>query len=454
MRDLGPARPGRRLGIVVRAGLVLGLACVAAGGAEGWPQWRGPLATGAAPDAAPPTAWAEGSNVLWKTPIPGTGHSSPIVWKDRVFVTTAVETENATPADAVKDAEAAVPEFHRAKARLPVKQLRFEVIALKRADGAVLWRRTVCEEAPAAATHADGSWASGSPVTDGERVYAYFGSHGLYALDMDGKPVWQKRLGVFKMKADFGEGTSPVLCGDALVLCQDQEGPSFLAAFDRKTGAERWRVPREEATSWATPLVVERGGARQIITSATGRIRAYEPGAGGVLWEVGGMTGNVIPCPVADPERVFCMSGFRGSALLAIRLDKAAGDLAKTPEAVAWSKGKDTPYVPSPLLCGGLLYYLKGNAAELTCVDAATGEPHYAAQKVEGMGTVYASPVGAGGRVYLTDRQGLTVVLAQGKAFEILARNKLDDSFAASAAVAGGELYLRGRQSLYCLGSK
>jgi outer membrane protein assembly factor BamB len=366
-------------------------------------------------------------------------------------LTTAVETDKAADPDKVKAVEAATPEFHRRSARMPGNVVQFLVIALDRKDGSVLWNRTVCERAPFAATHGDGSWASGSPTTDGERLYAYFGSYGLYAFDLEGNLKWDKHFGPLKMKANFGEGTSPVLCGDLLIVSQDQEGPSFIVAFDKKTGEEKWRVERDEATAWSTPLVVEHSGRRQVVTSATKRIRSYAAATGELLWQATGMTANAIPCPVADKGLVFCTSGFRGSSLMAIRLAVAKGDITEKPEALAWSRDEDTPYVPSPLLFNGYLYFLKMNNGLLTCVDAATGKEHYAGQKLEGIRRIYASPVGVGDRLYITGRDGLTCVVKSGPKFEILARNKLDDNFAASAAIAGDDLFLRGYQKLYCI---
>ena len=446
-----------------RSGLValsvVSLVALAAGAADtpapqpaaDWPQWRGPLATGeAAPDAKPPLTWAEDSHVRWKVAIPGRGRSAPIVWKDRVFLTTAVET--ATPADPekVKAAMADTPEFARKGAHAPEKVVQFVVMALRRGDGGVLWQKTMCEQAPLAGTHADASWASGSPVTDGELLYAYFGSYGLYALSLDGEKKWSQALGAFKTKANFGEGVSPVLCGDLLIVNQDYEGPSFIVALDRKSGEEKWRVKRDEATSWATPLVIEQGGKRRIVVSATNRVRCYDPADGALLWEVGGMTGNVIPCPVTDGNLVFCMSGFRASALLAIKLAAAAGDLAGKPEAVAWSAKENTPYVPSPVLSGGLLYYTKANDGFLTCAEAATGKLQYT-NKLAGVQTVFASPVAAGGRLYVPGKNGLTAVVKLGPQFELLATNKLDDAVIASPAVAGNALFIRGDKSLYCI---
>jgi len=217
------------------------------------------------------------------------------------------------------------------------------------------------------------------------------------------------------------------------------------------TGEEKWKLARDERTSWATPLVIDFNGRRQVITAATQRIRSYDAASGKLLWEATGMTGNVVPSPVADKGIVYCMSGFRGSALMAIRLAAAKGDVTSKPEAIAWSARKDTPYVPSPLLYDGLLYYGKGNAGALTCADAATGKVHYGRQRLEGVKTLYSSPVGAAGRVYVTGRGGLTFVIKHGTEFKILARNKLDDRFTASAAVADGDLLLRGEKSLYCI---
>jgi outer membrane protein assembly factor BamB len=427
---------------------------LAPGAREAWPAWRGPLATGVAPAANPPVRWSEDTNVLWKVALPGLGHSTPVVWGDRIFLTTAVETRQAVDSNTVKAAADQLPEWQKKSARLPNRVIQFVVLALRRSDGAVLWKQTVCEEAPRAGTHADGSWASGSPVTDGRHVYACFGSYGLYCLDMDGKKQWEKRFGIMKVKADFGEGASPVLYGDQVFMNWDQEGASFLVALDKRTGAERWRVNRDEATSWSTPLIVEGHDKPQVIVSATKRIRSYDLAKGTLLWECAGMTANVIPCPVADAKTLFCMSGFRGSALLAIRLAAATGDITGNPDAIAWTRQKDTPYVPSPLLHDGWLYFTKGNDALLTCVEAATGKPQYEVQPLAGLKGLYASPVAAANRLYITGRNGVTLVVKAGPAFDVLATNPLADSFSASAAVAGRELYLRGHKALYCIAER
>ena len=452
------------LGAVWGAGVALGAEAAPAAGASSdyndqWPAWRGPEATGVARNADPPVKWDEKTNLKWKVEIPGSGHASPIVWKDRVFVLTSIPSDNKPESGDQKSTASTTSTSSTAPTRPgpPLKQpggaQKFEVLCLDRKDGSSLWRRTVAEKTPHAATHADGSWASGSPVTDGERLYAFFGSNGLYCLDMNGNPLWDKDLGQMKVRMNFGEGSSPVLCGDRLIVNWDHEAGSFIVAFDKKTGNELWKIPREEATSWATPLVVEVEGKPQVITSATKLIRSYDPATGALVWECGGMVQNVIPSPVAGGGMAWMMSGYRGNALLCVDLSKAKGDITNSP-AILWKHDRDTPYAPSPLLYDNTLYFLKSNNEVLSCFDAKTGKAHFSAQKIEGLKGVYSSPVGAKGRVYITGRNGVTVVLQQGPAYEVLATNTLDDSFTASAALVGKEMFLRGHKALYCIAEK
>jgi outer membrane protein assembly factor BamB len=413
-----------------------------------WPQWRGPLLNGVAPHARPPVEWSETKNVRWKVAIPGKGSATPVVWGDRLYVLTAVPGEKRATAPAAPPAE---PPSGGGRPRLstpPDAVHRFTVIALGRADGKVLWERVVREELPHEGTHATGTFASASAVTDGERVFAHFGSRGLYALDAGGKVIWEKDLGDMTVKLSFGEGSSPALAGDRLFVQWDHEGESFMVALDRKTGREIWRQKRDEKTSWATPLVVEHAGRTQVVTSATSRVRSYDASTGDLLWETAGMTQNAIPTPVHTDGLVILTSGFRGNALLAIRLAEAKGDLSASP-AVAWRLDRDTPYVPSPLLYGEELYFLKGNNGLLSCFDARTGERHYGPERLEGVPNVYASPVGADGRIYVAGREGATAVVQRGPAFKVLATNTLDDGFDASPVAVDGELYLRGQRFLY-----
>ena len=444
--------PAGLMSVLAASGALLGAAddSRAPDSARYWPEWRGPLLTGVAPGAKPPVEWSESKNVRWKVEIPGKGSSTPVVWGDRIYVLTAVPTEKR---GAAPPPEPAAPEAGpgggRRRLSVPPEHVqRFTVLALGRADGKVLWERVVREALPHEGTHPTGTWASASAVTDGSTVFASFGSHGLYALDPDGKLLWEKDLGDMTVKLGFGEGSSPALGKDRLVVQWDHEGESFLVALDKKSGRELWRQEREEGTSWATPLLVEHAGKTQVVTSATNKVRAYDAGSGTLLWETPGMTANAIPTPVHADGVVYLTSGFRGSALLAVKLADARGDISASP-AIAWRLDKDTPYTPSPLLYGDELYLLKGNNGMLSCFNARTGERLYGPERLEGVPNVYASPLGADGRVYVAGREGVTAVVQRGPAFKLLATNTLDDGFDASPVAVDGELYLRGRKYLY-----
>ncbi len=406
-----------------------------------WPQWRGPSATGVAPNANPPLQWSEEKNIRWKIEIPGQGLSSPIVWGDRVFVTTAIPTaKNIAPAS----------EGSGRRGISATDVNKFVLLALSRRNGSVIWQRTAIAALPHEGTHLDASWASNSPVTDGELIIASFGSRGIFCYNQQGQLLWQKDLGDMTTRNAFGEGSSPVLHGNTVVVNWDHEGQSFIVALDKRTGKELWKADRDEPTSWSTPLVVVHEGKPQVIVNATNRVRSYDLVTGKINWECSGMTVNAIPSPVTAEGVVYLTSGFRGSALLAIRLDRAQGDLSNSP-AVVWKYDQDTPYVPSPLLYNGKLYFLKVNTGILSCFNAKTGEPFYVRQRLEGVANVYASPVGAAGRVYVVGRDGVTLVIKNGESFEVLATNKLDDGIDASPALADNELYLRGRKFLYCI---
>ena len=413
-----------------------------------WPQWRGPLATGYSPDANPPTHWSEDENVAWKVDLPGKGSSSPVVWNDLIFVSTAIPTQEVAAPAAPESQESG---RRRGPPTLAVTHKQaFTVLAIDRSSGKTRWSRTALETQPHEGTHPDGTWASGSPITDGDSVYAFFGSHGLYCFDMDGSLRWKTDLGDMRIKLGFGEGSSPALYGDRIVINWDHEDQSFIAALDKRTGKQIWKKERDEATTWSTPLITEHNGRAQVITGATSRVRSYDLETGQLLWESGGLTPNAIPTPVASDTMVFVTSGFRGNAMQAIRLDKASGDISGT-SAVAWTHDRDTPYVPSPLLYGDTLYFTKHNRAILSAFEASTGKERYSLQRLDGIRAVYASPVGAAGRIYITGRGGTTLVLRHGSEFEVIAKNVLDDGFDASAGLAGGDIFLRGYENLYCI---
>lgn len=436
-----------RLALVAASGV---LALAASGPepvdrARQWPSWRGPLGTGVAPHADPPIEWSEESNIRWKRPLPGVGHSTPVVWDDRIFLTTAVPVGESSAA-------VAPPSIGAHDNVAPSRTLEFVVLALSRADGSVLWRRTVRRERPHESTHSTGSWASSSAVTDGEHLLVSFGSRGVYGLDLDGDLLWERDLGDMRIKHGHGEASSPALHGDTLVLNWDHEGDSFLAALDKRSGELRWQIARQEGTSWSTPIVVEADGKPQVIVSATGRVRGYALTTGELIWECAGLSGNVVASPVAADGVVYVANSYETRAMLAIRFAGASGDLTAT-DAVLWRRDRDTPYVPSPLLYGDELYFLKHYQGLLTAVRAETGESLYGPSRLPGVRNVYASPVGAGGRIYITGREGATLVLRSGAVPEVLAVNRLDDSFSASPVPVGRELYLRGRESLYSISS-
>jgi outer membrane protein assembly factor BamB len=407
-----------------------------------WAQWRGPHATGVSSTANPPLEWSETKNIKWKVEIPGRGSSSPIVWGDRVFVMTAV------PVDVQGDAQ------HAPRGGLQQRGVhRFVVLAIDRKTGRTVWERVATEQEPHEAAHFEnGTWASGSPITDGQMVFAYFESFGLYAYDMNGTLLWKKSLGEKRMRNQFGEGSTPALHGNTLVIVWDHlNGKSFIVALDKRDGKELWRAPREEIDTWATPLIIEVNGRPQVIVPAMRRNRAYDLADGHVVWESQGLTMNPIPSPVYADGMVFLMSGFQGNDLQAIRVSDARGNIDGT-SALVWSLDRDTPYVPSPVLTDGILYFLKTNSGILSAFDAKTGKPHFQNQRLDGVPNVFASPVAARGRVYFPGREGTTLVIRSGSTFEVLAKNVLDDGFDASPALVDTEIFLRGHKYLYCIG--
>lgn len=410
-----------------------------------------------APAANPPVTWSESQNIRWKVKLPGSGTGTPIIWKDRVFVQAAVPAGGPPTARSAagRPAEQSGPSSRRGggfggmRSVQPDRPQRFTLLCLDRRTGKKVWEKVAREELPHEGHHADHGYSSHSPVTDGRYVFAYFGSRGLYCYDFRGALKWSKDLGDMRTRNGFGEGSSPALSGDTIVVNWDHEGDDFIVAMDKATGRERWRRPREEATSWSTPLVVQHGGRPQVVVPASRRVAGYDLASGRLLWESAGLTGNVVPTPVAGHGMVYVTSGFRGNALMAIRLGRQ-GDLTGT-DAIAWSHNRATPYVPSPLLYGTRLYFFGGNTGILSCFDALSGKALFNAERIEGLQGVYASPVGAGGRVYLLGREGGAAVIRDGAKLEVLATNRLDDRFDASPAVVGNELFLRGHQNLYCV---
>ncbi len=424
-----------------------------------WHHWRGPHVTGAAVNANPPTTWSETANIRWKVRIPGMGHATPIIWEDKIYIQTAIKGEKP---EVKEDAEEKSADFNPFSGFLPQERGRgrgndrnavpykFNIMALNRSNGDVLWKKTLREVVPHEGIHDTASFASNSPVTDGEHIYAYFGSRGLYCLDMKGNIKWEKDIGQMRKRNTFGEGSCPIIHGNTIVIVQDHEGPSFIVALDKRTGDELWKMDRDERTTWTSPIVVEQGGKAQVIVSATNRSRSYDLETGEVLWECGGMTGNVIPTPIAADGFVYLISGFRGAALQAVNLANAVGDITGSEEAIAWEHDRNTPYVPSPLLHGDILYFLNRDNI-ISAINSKTGVLLYGPSRLDGIRGLYASIVGAADRVYVASRNGAVAVIQHGPKFEVLATNTLEDSFNASPVIVGSELYLRGSEYLYCI---
>lgn len=451
-------KPRRFIQLVVAAGCAVASAQAADPALRNWPAWRGPLFTGVAPEADPPIAWSETENVKWKVAVPGQGTASPIVWEDQVFVLTAIPTGKkivapSAPAAPPESPAGSGPERRRGGGRMTEQaavEQQFTVIAYDRATGQVRWQDSPKTLLPHEGHHRDHGFASASPVTDGEVLVASFGSRGIYGYDLKGKLLWSKDLGQMSTRNGFGEGSSPALSGNTVVIAWDHDGPDdFVVALDKGSGKELWRQAREEDTTWTTPLIVEHAGKKQVVVNASNKVISYDLETGAPIWNSTGQTKNVIPVPVAGHGRVYVTSGFRGAALQAITLGRT-GNLFGT-DAIAWSHSRSTPYVSSPLLYGDWLYFFAGNNAQISILDARDGKPQLDAERLEGIFGVYASPVGAAQRVYLTGRDGNIWVIMNAPKLEVLAKNRLDDGFDASPALVGKELFLRGRKNLYAI---
>lgn len=411
--------------------------------ADNWHQWRGPENNGVSRTANPPIEWSEEKNLAWKVEIGGNGTSSPIVWGDKVFITTAVNTGEIDPS---------LPKLEDQPERVfgikhPNTSYQMTVLCFDRNTGNELWRKVAKTLVPHEGHHRDASFASASPFCDGERLYCWFGSGGMYAYSLDGEKLWERDLGRAKVGASLGEGSSPVVHDGKIVVVRDHAGQSTIEVLDAKTGKPIWKKDRDEKNAWATPAIAEHKGVTQVITTASNKVRSYNLETGEIIWEATGLTNNCTPCPIVDGEVVYCMSGYKGYALLAIPItDK--GDVTAS---VRWKVERGTPYVPSPVLYDGLLYFTQSNQNLMSCVDAKDGSRVIERDRLPGLGGIYSSPVGAAGRIYMTDRKGTTLVLERGRETKALATNQLDDHFHASPALAGKQLFLRGMRFLYCL---
>jgi outer membrane protein assembly factor BamB len=425
-----------------------------------WPQWRGPNVDGMAQSPLP-VEFGDGRHVKWKVPIAGRGFSTPVIWGDRIFLTTAIPTGNRQPAGGSEDAGGMSGGRRGPRGGSGAgggagagEEHRFLVTCIDRLTGKTIWEKVATTATPHEGYHRQyGSFASNSPATDGRAVYASFGSRGVYAYDLNGRLLWKQDLGIRqRMRLQFGEGSAPLLVDNLLILNYDQESGSQVVALDKRTGQVAWRVDRDEASSWSMPYALTWQGRRQIILAATNRTRAYDPINGRVIWECGGLGANVIPTPVLNKDLLIVMSGYRDPKLMAIRLGRE-GDLTGS-DAVVWSQTRGTAYTPSPVLFENKYYVLSDNGL-LHCYNATTGQAYYQQKRLPEPDSFKASPIGADGKLYIASESGVVTVLKMGEQFEVLATNRFSDQmFVSSPVAAAGELFLRSATHLFCISDR
>ncbi len=415
---------------------------------DNWPSWRGPNSNGvAAKGATPPTKWDEKTNIKWKIELSGKGSATPVIWDDQIFVVSATKTDKIAKPEELPKVD---PKF-QTKTTAPNNFYRFEIFSYDRNTGKEKWKQVATEAVPHEGHHETHSYAAGSPTTDGKRLYVSFGSFGIYSYDLGGKFLWKRDLGRINSRLGWGEAVTPVISGDSLILNWDQEANSKLIVLDASNGKTKWEIERDEKTSWNTPVVVEHNKQTQVILNGTNRARAYDLKDGKVIWEVGGMTVNAIPSPLVENGVAYIMSGYRGAAAVAVSLD-SKGDIKEGKEN--WRYQKGTPYVPSPILYEGRLYFTATNTPVLTVLNAKTGKPIVEGERLAKLSSFYSSPMIAGGHLYLADRTGSTAVLSTGDKPEVISVNKLNDTFDASPISVGKTLYLRGEKYLYAIEEK
>lgn len=436
-------------GVTTSAALVLTASLSAAGPREEyWPGWRGPTGQGVSEETRLPLAWSATENVRWRAEIPGRGHSSPVVWGDRVFLTTAVEGEPVPGAKAVRHV-ADGQEFVHPDGVGADRRHTFKVLALDSETGRLVWERTAWEGTPYDSRHKRGAYAAPTPVTDGESIFVSFGAEGLYAYDFAGRQLWRADLGGIATMG-VGYGISPLLYRDlVIVLCDEDNGEnSYLAAFDKHTGRQKWRVARAIQVSWATPILVKAGARDELITAGTEHVIAYDPASGRELWRMKGLESNAVPSPVAGRDVVVLSSGYPSKIAVAVR-PGGSGDISDG-ERVLWKYSKGTAYVPSPILYGDHVYLMTDKGL-ITCLDARTGELIYEGARPPVGTSFMASPVAYDGKLLLVSMDGDAFVVKAGPRHEVLRTNPMGEPMAASPAIAKGRLYIRGEKSLFCI---
>lgn len=414
--------------------------------AENWPGWRGPGGTGVSSSPSFPVEWNQ-SNIRWKTPIPGRGHSSPVVWRDTVFLTTAIEGEVVPGREKKPEHDLGGQVFVHPDMVSHDRRQTMKVIALDAKSGSVLWERTAYDGPVADGRHRKSSFASATPVTDGDIVVANFGTEGLYAYGIDGELNWKRDLGEIRTLG-LGYATSPVMHGDVVfVQCDEDNGErSFIAAFDKKTGKEMWRRSRPVQSSWATPVVVD----GQLVTAGTEFIIAYEPATGAERWRTKGVASNTIPSPVYGHGLIYMTAGYPAKSVLAIKPVCGSAGLQACGADISWTYARGTAYVTSPILVGDVLY-LSTDRGIITALNAKTGEIIYEGGRVPVPATFTASMVAFGDRILQSSEDGDVFVIQAGPEHEIIATNKLGEPIYASPALSDGTIYIRGEKHVYAI---
>ena len=431
-----------------------------------WPTFRGPAGNGVSLTADPPTSWNATKNVAWKQKIPGRGSSSPIVVGNRVLITAATPVAPDSVPKPLSD-QALVKkfdkngngkldrpelrsarEFRRDQRKKSLTEHKYLVLCYDRNSGELLWENTAAVATPHESHHPDHGYASASPVTDGEYVYVNFGSQGVYCYNLQGNQIWKRDdLGKMTTRGSFGEGSSVAIAGDVLVLPWDHEGQSYIETIDRKSGETIWKVERDEPSNWATPRVVEVEGRQQILQVGQNFTRGYDLASGEEVWRASGLTQRPVASPVVKGKVGFVSSSRGGAILQAIKLDQS-GNI--TANGIAWTIKQKTADIPSLLLSENRLFFVGGNRGIISCVDADTGKPFFDPQRLQ-LQSVYSSPVAAKGMVFVTGRQGKTVVLSDSSEFNLIESNDIGEPVDATLALVDREIFIRGRDHLFCI---
>ena len=429
---------------------------VAATPPANWPSFRGRQAGGVADGQSLPDMWdgVRGENVQWKTRIPGLAHSSPIVWGDRLYLTTAISSlENATFKHGL---------FGEGDASTDRSVHRWNVLAVDTRSGKIIWETTAYQGVPKQKRHVKNTYASSTPATDGKHIIAFFGSQGLYCFDTGGKLIWKKDLGVLDLGAydapeyEWGTASSPIIYQDKVIVQCDTQKEDFLLALNVDNGNIVWKIDREELPSWGTPTIYTGAKRTELITNASNFIRGYDPETGKELWRLGGSSQITAPTPIFSQDLIVVASGRRPEAPIFVIRAGGSGDLtlakgASSSDQIAWSRQQRGPYMPTPLIYGDYLYVLS-NQGIFDCYELRTGKEIYRQRVAHQGGGFSASPVAADGRIYLASEDGDMFVVKEGKDFELLATNPMGERLMATPALAGGRIFIRAEHSLFAVG--